>query len=325
MKKILFIILLLIPFMVMAEEKVEITKVEEIKKSDTVTVNHEPTYEGLKINFDLAFTELEDSISYKVTIVNNTKKDYSIENGEEFSKGNYIKYEYKYLTDKKVLKPNETIELQIDITYANQVPPATFLDGRYTETNELTINLSHQDNPVTSNGALIAIVGLSVILFIVTISLYIKSKQLLLLIIPVLFIPITIYAIEKLTIEVTTNIEIVPKTVTVAVGYGGACELADHSQFQEVEYIEGLTKEELFDYYGVVEGTQVYFFPTELVECINQKEYAVYDENPEKYNEYSNNFNACMNTYAMEDIDYNNIKPSSEGVYYTHNSCFIIS
>ena len=324
MKKILFIILLLIPFMVMAEEKVEITKVEEIKKSDTVTVNHEPTYEGLKINFDLAFTELEDSISYKVTIVNNTKKDYSIENGEEFSKGNYIKYEFKYLTDKKVLKPNETIELQIDITYANQVPPSTFLEGRYTETNALTINLSHQDNPVTSNGALIAIVGLSIILFIITISLYVKSKQLLLLIIPLLFIPITIYAIEKLTIEVTTNIEIVPKTVKVAVGYGGSCNWADLSQYQEVEYIEGLTTEELLDYYGYDEMPIVEYYPRDMVECFKQKEYAVYEENPEKYNEYRNNVNACIGTYQSQVTDFSNIEPSTAGVYYVKGSCVII-
>ena len=321
MKKYLLLILLLFPFMVKAEDKVEITKVEEISKSDTVTVNNKPTFEGLKINFDLAFTELEDNISYKVTIVNNTKKDYSIEDGTEFSKGNYIKYEFKYLTNKKVLKPKESIELQIDITYANQVPPSTFLTGRYTETNALTINLSHQDNPVTSNGALIAIVGLSIILFIITISLYVKSKQLLLLIIPVLFIPITIYAIEKLTIEVNTNIEIVPKTKTVAVVKTSSCSLmSSFNNVEEIELIDGLTIKDLS---SEIWDDGIRFYSNELRACVNQKEYVSYNVDAAAYNEFINNYNSCFEEYYVEEPMTSTFKTSDEGVYYFIRMCYV--
>lgn len=66
MKKITKI--LLSPIFVNAKEKVEITNIEEIEKKGEVIVLAETTYEGLTINYNISFNNLNDSIKYKVTI-----------------------------------------------------------------------------------------------------------------------------------------------------------------------------------------------------------------------------------------------------------------
>ena len=66
MKKLftLIICLLFIP-VVFAKDTVEITKVELETKSDKAVINNEPTFDGLEINCDIGFVEINDFVKYK--------------------------------------------------------------------------------------------------------------------------------------------------------------------------------------------------------------------------------------------------------------------
>ena len=63
-----------VPFIVNAAD-VEIKSITEIERTGDVEVNNEPTFDGMKINFDLAFTNVDDSVTYKVVVKNTHKSN----------------------------------------------------------------------------------------------------------------------------------------------------------------------------------------------------------------------------------------------------------
>ena len=231
MKKLVFLLLLLFPFMVRAVENVKITNIEQIEKSETVTVKTDPTFEGLKINFDFKFTNLNDFIKYKVTIKNEDNKDYEIESGVSFNEGEYIKYEFGMNGDSAIIKPGESKEMSLKITYVKEPSPEYFVDGSYVEQNSMTIDLSssteqkssvdpasqkQEDNPHTgATSVLIFITILLVSGVILTVAIRKNDKVLMTLVL--LLIPISIYAIEKITLEIETKIELVATEKTLKV------------------------------------------------------------------------------------------------------------
>ena len=97
MKKYLLVFLLLltilIPYNIEAKEAVEVTDIEIEEKTPGVEVISDVTYQGLKINFNVAFLNVEDFIRYKVTLKNNTDKDYEINsNTDGLNKSEFIEY-----------------------------------------------------------------------------------------------------------------------------------------------------------------------------------------------------------------------------------------
>ena len=72
----LFLILLLLPIMVHAE--VKITSVELENSTVGLDAEEHPGYQGLKINFNLKFSNIKEFARYKVIIENDTDKDYEI-------------------------------------------------------------------------------------------------------------------------------------------------------------------------------------------------------------------------------------------------------
>ena len=96
-KYLLFILVLLVPFFVKAESKVKITEVELVEKDDSVEVIEEPTFEGLSIDFNLKFSRPNTSVSYKIIVKNESKKDYEINDGKKYTKGDFISYSVEVL------------------------------------------------------------------------------------------------------------------------------------------------------------------------------------------------------------------------------------
>ena len=211
MKKILALLFLLfIPFMVKAEDLVKISKIELIEKTDTVDILEEPTFEGLNINVHLNFSKVGEIVKYKVTVKNNSKKDYEMENSTKFNDKEYIKYEIALDEKNTVIKAGEEKDITLTISYIKEVPEDAFVDGKVTEKNSSVIVLSNNDeekNPYTKSGIAI-IIAIAVLALIITITLISKKKALLLLIIPVMLIPITIFALEKISINIKTDIVI---------------------------------------------------------------------------------------------------------------------
>ena len=214
MKKILsFIFLLFIPFMVNAEVKIKDAVL--VDNTEGLEVEKNPHHEGLQLDIDMKLSNVGEFAKYKLTIENDTKKDYEIDMGEAFSKKEYIKYEFSFVdNDNAVLKASESKDIYVLVTYNKEVPENEFVDGIYKDDNVMTINLSTEEeqvNPDTKTGY--AILATAVVLFIslllVLLNKY-KLDHLMVLVIAVaIALPISIYALEKITISINAQIEII--------------------------------------------------------------------------------------------------------------------
>ena len=142
---ILFFLFLLLPFIVNAE--VKITNIEQIDITEGLEVD-DPTYKDLSINFNIKFNKVEDFIKYKVTIKNDTNKDYELGTSNNESKEDYIKYRYKFDDDDQIIKANGEKILFITITYDKEVSLSKYKDGKYIDEKKIAISLSNEEkNP----------------------------------------------------------------------------------------------------------------------------------------------------------------------------------
>lgn len=325
MKKILFIILLLIPFIVKAEANVELTNVEKGEQSNTAIINAEPTYEGLKINFDFKFTTVGDYVKYKVTIKNNSDKDYEVDMGSVFSEGEYIEYAFSLPEgDNEVLKSTESKDVYLTIKYNKKVPPEKYVDGAYIEQNTMSINLSNdsihasvdpasQKNPKTSAGNVLIFITILLISGII-LTIAIKANKKMILPVLLLLIPLTIHALEKITIDVEAKIEIENIYAKAKLEY---CyhENGEYTKGPTIiDYEIGMTLEEFLntDYASVLPEV----VRRNLAGTIDEDSIYYYDNNYETcLSENDDDFSACED-YSIKYTDKQFVlKPSSEGYY----------
>jgi hypothetical protein len=323
MKKILALLFLLfVPFMVKAEDLVKISKIELIEKTDTVEIMEEPTFEGLNINVHLNFSKVGEIVKYKVTVKNNSKKDYEMENSTKFNDGEYIKYEITLDEKNTVIKAGEEKDITLTISYVKEVPEDAFVDGKVTEKNSSVIVLSNNDeekNPYTKSGIAI-IIAIAVLALIITITLISKKKALLLLIIPVMLIPVTIFALEKLSINIQTDIVIDQYKTARAYFceekptdfiYRPGMTWEDFFDSELYENIDGFIKRDFENYIieeveqgGIIDG--MIFTKPGFDECFEPLEHPNLDDytNPEEYQEAEDEFydaiDACYAEFAEE-------------------------
>ncbi len=306
MKKLLFLLLLLVPFMVHAE--VKITSVNLIDNTKGIEADTNPSYKDLTIDFNLKFSRLNDYAKYKVLIKNDTKKDYEIEDGESFSKEKYIKYNISISGSNEIIKAGEEKELLLTITYNKEVPENEFINNVYTEKDNLTINLSNNDkevNPKTSTGIIIAIAIIAIISLLLVLYNHYKLYHFTLPLLLLLLIPVTIIALEKITIKINTKIEI-----TIPENYFAfeipMCGNNTSTMIDNIKYREGMTIEEFLnsDYLNLLppeKGIPLTRFMNEkkdeliivdqdYARCINEVEKEYHDnmtqEEKELYNEH---------------------------------------
>ena len=150
-KLIILLVILFIPFIVLAETKnVEIKNIKLLEKSDNVEELAEASFKDLKLNFSLKFTSKDDYAKYKIVLVNNSNKDYEIDNTSTFNEKKFIKYDYEVENNKKVLKAKEELTINILITYIKELEDSDFVDGFYKETNSVSLELVN-DNEVIDN------------------------------------------------------------------------------------------------------------------------------------------------------------------------------
>ena len=213
MKKLLSLIFLLfIPFMVNAE--VKISDAVLVDNTEGLEVEKNPPFKGLELDINMKLNTVGEFAKYKLTIENDTKKDYEIDMGEAFSAKEYIKYEFSFVDDDNtVLKANESKDIYVLVTYNKEVPENEFVNGIYKDDNVMTINLSTEEeqvNPNTKTGY--AILATAVVLFISLLLILLnkyKLDHLMVLVIAVaIALPISIYALEKITIKIQAQIEI---------------------------------------------------------------------------------------------------------------------
>ena len=223
-----FLILLFIPFMVLAEEcninDVVISSIEPIKTNGNLVEKTEATAKGQKINLDLKVYEEGDSIEYKVLLKNTSNEDYYFDENSLKQDNDYMSYEFIYQDNSNIIKPKEEKELIIRVTYKNKVQEESST-GSINKTNNIVINLSNKNiinNPNTGDKIIILFSILIISLIIITISKLIKKrkyiKSLMILLPLLMIIPVTVYAICKCNIELESKIEIDVKEATFLTG-----------------------------------------------------------------------------------------------------------
>ena len=170
MKKLLFtvlICLLFIPF-VFAENLVEIESIELIDFSDTAKEKTKPTHEGLEMNYDVSFGEVDDFVKYKIVVKNNSDVDYKISEKELFNESHYVKYTYEV---GELLKAKSSVEVYLTISYNKEIDEIDFTNGVYEETNKAIVKLLDENNeevnPNTKSSAIMFIIfGIAILLFL---------------------------------------------------------------------------------------------------------------------------------------------------------------
>ena len=243
MKKIfniLLISILTILFIpnVYAANSMEIESINLVDKSEKTTEISTPSVNGLKIGFDLSFSDVGDYAKYEVVVNNSTNKEYEIKDETTFSSSNYIEYKYEFKEKTNRIKANSKVTLYITVTYKNAVPADKLTDGKYIENNEMAISLSNQDNPKTFNNFIYLLL---VLLSLIVITLVIKNKKvksLSIIVIALLLVPTTIFALEKLKLDVATKITIEKKYKVTFITY----ETIKKSE--AIEFDDGIWKRE---------------------------------------------------------------------------------
>ena len=212
----LIIIIMLFGFMfipnVFADNKVFIKSIELVEKSENTTINSEPKFNNLVMDFDIAFKAQDDFVKYKVVVSNNTNVDYKISEDTSFNESQYMTYKYDVENE---LKSNDETIVYVTITYSKTIDSSKLSNGKYSESNKAIVQLLDEEgtlvNPNTSSSIVMILINLCIVLF-VSLLLFIKSRNKniisLVLILGLSLIPITTYAVETLKLTINVNVEI---------------------------------------------------------------------------------------------------------------------
>ena len=212
-----------------ASENVKIKSIDLVDKSADAIEKSDATYDGLTMNFDLIFNELNDYAKYKIVVENNESKDYEISVDSSFNNSKYITYEYEKTNS---LKSNSDSEFYVTVRYKIEVNSNDLVNGKYKENNSAVLKLSNENisNPVTSNNEVIIIIGLVVIVGVL-LSLFGNKKYIkinILIILGLISIPLIVKGVNYLKITVNSN-------VMIEKGYSVYYELEGYIKASEMD------------------------------------------------------------------------------------------
>ena len=231
------LILLFIPFLVLAEEcdisKITITAMEQSGIEGKTEVISAPTYQDRNISLNLKMYEVGDSITYNMTIKNDSEEDYMIDEDTFTTDSDYIEYSLKTNDNTNAVKANSTKEVTLVITYKKEVDDSLLTNNKFDASNNLKLSMNTSDkeqeldvittdnikesldpevnNPITS------VTSISLVCFVLLIAILIiyfsihnkkEYNKFLILILSMTLIPV-VYAVCKVDIEVESSIEIV--------------------------------------------------------------------------------------------------------------------
>ena len=228
--KYLFI-MLLIPFIVLAEEcdisKITITSMEQSSIEGNTEEIEEPTFQDRSINLNLKLYDVGDSITYNMTIKNDSEEDYMIEEDTFKTDSEYIEYTLKAKDNTNVVKAGITKEVTLIVTYKKEVDDNLLTNNKFDASNslKLSLNTNNKEHPLdiitTDNIKSIknpptSIFSIKLFVLILLISLIIivmgiknKNKYAKYMFLIMTFIIMSkVYAICKCDIELDANITI---------------------------------------------------------------------------------------------------------------------
>ena len=213
MKKILLpliAILLFIPVIVKAEEKIYIDSIEidEIKGE---AVELEPaTANDKTINLNLRMSNKDDEIKYKLVIKNDSEDDFTIDKNSITISSDYMDYSLES-DDNNIIKANSSKIIYLRVKYSNEVDPSKFVNGVYQDNITMRLNLKSDDNILNPNTGLPYLIIISLVLIISGVSLILfKKKKIsaLVIIIGLIILPIGVKALKSYEIELNSKVTI---------------------------------------------------------------------------------------------------------------------
>ena len=352
-KLLLLSLIFLVPFMVFAEDKVEntnhsgdvyIASSELIKASDGVEEIENPTLKDLNVKFNIRFSEVNQSIEYKLIIKNTSSKDYNISTDNSFNKSDYITYNFKYDNGSDIIKANSEEEMLITITYTKEVPSDKLTDGKFIEDNVMSLNLSDE---ITNPSTILQRYGVNILLIIITCVVafyFLKTKNiknsLKVLILGLILIPLATRALDTIEVTIDSHVE-VEKTSKFCyetyINEGIANGTTPSESYTEVKalykYRKGMTWEDYLnsDYNKIIDSTTISYNNKQLnfKDYINKvnKVYSktwepiyLFGSNMESYDEFPYRFEGSDNNYkffhSKKELFESEIMNSSQGCYY---------
>ena len=207
MKKILLIIIILIcPVLVLAKDTCNCKDIiiKDIIKSELsgyTEEKQEPSINNNKIDLGLEMFNINDSITYDITIKNDSEEDYYFTKNSSNIDSDYL--EYNLLNTSETIKSKEEKTIQLKITYKNKIP-----EDSYNENKQMTITLG--DEPLTNPDTKVQYILIILIVLITSILFFISKKESMkllgILLIPL--IPIGAKALCSINLEINANITI---------------------------------------------------------------------------------------------------------------------
>ena len=192
---------------VYASGDVTIKSIDLVDKSINTTEASKAKANGLSMDFDLKFKEVNDYAKYKIVVENKDNKDYKISVDSNFENSKYISYKYD---NADILKANSDTEFYVTVTYNKKLDESNYVDGKYSEKNSAVLKLSDAvNNPKTFNNSWALII---LVVMCVTLIFLFKNKKNrglnVLILFSLLSVPLFVKAIDYLKITVNSNVVI---------------------------------------------------------------------------------------------------------------------
>ena len=352
-KLLLLSIIFLVPFMVFAESKVEntdhsgdvyIASSELIKLSDGVEEIEKPTLKDLNVKFNVKFSEVNQSIEYKLIIKNISNKDYNITTDNSFNKSDYITYNFKYDDGSDIIKAGSEEEMLVTIAYTKEVPDNKLSDGKFIEDNDMSLNLS---NEITNPTTILQRYGVNILLILITciVAIYfLKTKniknRLKVLLLGLMLIPLTARSLDSIKVSIDSHVE-VEKTSEFCyytrIDEGIVNGTESSKRYKNVQalykYRKGMTWEEYLnsDYNKITDSTTISYYKLLNVKDYMNKQLNVKDYIKKLSEEETKWLESCKNASeeaecpSYTSINYENMKLFAERRDYIDNGVLNLS
>lgn len=215
-KKILLLLILILPFVVNAktcdENKIKIESIKLESIEGNTKEKSEPLITGRKINLNLEMSKVGDTALYKVLVKNESEEDYLLDENSLIEETDYIVYSLE-TDENKILKPNEEKTIYLRVNYNKPVAATDFNNGVYQDNKNLQVNLSNnndtvENNPYT-NRNIILVSSLLIIIILGSIILIKNKKTKYIVLLLTLILPFSVKAICNIKLDVESNVTIV--------------------------------------------------------------------------------------------------------------------
>ena len=214
--------LLILPFMVKAEDiceddKISITSIEVETIPNSIEEVTPGTVEGKTINLNLSMSEEGDYIQYKLLVKNDSNQDYELSSNSITSDSDYVEYSIETEDGSNVIEAKSSKNALLTVRYANQVPSNVFENGTYNNVQSLKVEFTSENTinvPDTlKNKSIILLFIIVIVLVELIVYSVIKKKNckkiMMLLIAALITIPICTYAVCVCKVDINSSISFI--------------------------------------------------------------------------------------------------------------------